>query len=364
MYSKLNPIWGFVKSKVFALALIFGIIAAIVIDAFLLARRWAPVQGLAAQTGTVYNLWWFQVLVLLLLINLAACVTDGVFRRLKNRQNHPGLWGSTLFHLGLILILIGTLLTGQLRAMSTIMLIQGEGKEIPYRAITSKDEATGGENDRLFFLLQEQEYELNNSGNVKDVQSLIALGQQGSVEVTYSVTEREQFSYRGLYMFPNSFGYAVALEVENSQGDRVVHLVIPMETKEYAEGVKSFSKRSLRFNALSYELSFNLYPDIGITGNQTAINRSPIPNNPGLLVVVGGTSSFSKLLRIDESVDLDGHRLTFTGVKPWTELTAGYDPGANWVFGGIVIAIVGFSLFILFPSRRIKGYSDINSKQF
>lgn len=353
--------WKTAKSKILAASLILGITVAVTVDVFLLAGRWVPaVPGAGSPTGKVYEVWWFQILVMLLLANLVTCITDSTIRRIKSRRKNAFSWSSTIFHLGLAIVLIGTLATGQFRTMSTIKLIQGETKEIPYRAITSESNVIAQDNDMLIFALQEQRYELDSSGNVKDIYSLIAWGEQREFVGKNEVADRQQFSYRGIYMFPSTFGYAVGLSVTNSQGDKVAKVVIPLDTAEYAQGVKSFSKTGYRIDPLPKRFSFNFYPDIDSSGSRALVNKSFLLNNPGLFILAEGKdgSPTQKLLHIDESIELQGYRVTFTEIKPWSQLTVVYDPGAKWVFAGIIIAITGLFLFIFFQIQRGNQYLE------
>lgn len=362
-------IWAYAKSMKLAIALIVLVTAAVTVDILMLVKRWTPsAAGLGSQTGQIYRYWWFQVLVFLLMLNLLACTIDNAIRRLKARSGNISLWGSTIFHAGLIVILVGTLVTGNFRVFSTIKLIQGETKQIPYKALTTVSNSEQFQRDFSLTML-EQKTELNLKPDQKtetdlisqtnDTYSTIQMSDGAKNVVTRRLADQEEVFYKGIYLFPSRYGYALNLVITppgaNLTKRQAANVTVPMETHEYEDGIKAYTLNGYTNSLLPFGISYIFYPDLGKGASGSYLNRSNKLANPGLYVSVSetGKTLVEKIVRPGESIDVKGYRLTFNGAKPWTELTSVFDPGARIVFLGIFMAIAGLTVFSLFGSRKL-----------
>ena len=365
----LVKVWTLAKSKVLAIVLIFIISAAVTVDAFELMGRWDP--STVSQTGNVFRYWWFKALAAVLLVNLAVCTADRFIRQLRLKGRVLSRWGSVLFHTGLAVIIVGTLVTGSYRTYCTIKLIEGDTKQIPYRALIAEEQSTRGlETDTsiragepdISFTLDKQEMTFNNSGGIKEILSYLTISDKTGPDRGYDLADLEQFSYRGLYMFPNAYGYAVIISAKSSEGETET-ITIPLQTVEFSDGIRSYSGKNLQIASLPNLLSVNFYTDIAVDGNAAkSINRSNRLENPGLFITAINNNEImaQEIVPLGGTVQLGGYTLTFEQVKPWTELLAVYDPGANPVFAGIIMAITGLSIVMLSrPFPAVKGRSSV-----
>ena len=349
-------LWGFVKSLKLAVILIISIIVAVTVDIIILASKWDPSpSSFASRAGEIYSHTWFLVLVFLLLINLTACTINGAVRKIRARHTGIGRWGSTVFHAGLIVILLGTLATGNYRTFATIKLIQGEPKQVPYNALVTKSLTYEPGGTMLRFALQSQQIQLDSSGQVKNIDSWIDLSDGTSGFTGRKLADFEKFFYQGLYLFPNKYGYAVGVKVNGPQGKTVADLTVPMETNEFDDGLKSFSKSNYKIKGLPYDFSFDFYPDIkshtgGFYGNYSA----PL-GEPGIYVqaMLNGTAVGRQIIRPGDTMKIQDYSLVFEKVKPWTQLYSVYDPGASIVFWGIIVSLIGLTLFALLSGRKM-----------
>lgn len=352
-------VWAAVKSIKLAIILILAITAAVTVDILILANRWnVPVGGFSSQTGEVYRHRWFQALVLLLLVNLTACTTDSALRRARRGNKSFARWGSTVFHGGMIIILAGTLVSGNYRALSKINLVQGDTKQIPYEALTNRENSAKNDAEKFSLTLEKQRVATDEEGKVKEVYSFIRLAEKSGKTVEGEFAEQEKLSYRGIYIYPSLYSYAVRLTVTAPGGKTGKDLTLPMGTMDYEGGIKAYHRDSYRIAPLPYAFSFNFYPDLAGrqgSGGGSLINRSQVLGNPGLFVHVRDKekSPVQKVIRPGEGVDAAGYRIVFKEAKPWLELTVVFDPGAKVVFAGTVVAIIGLTVLMLFSNPRV-----------
>ncbi len=352
-------IWGFMKSLKLAIILIIAITVAVTVDIMVLAREWDPSpSSFARRAGEVYSHKWFLGLVFLLLINLSACTIDGAVRKIRGRHTGLGRWGSTVFHAGLIIVLLGTLVTGSFRTLATIKLIQGEPKQVPFNALITKSLSYAPGGVMLSFTLHKQEKQADSQGRVKNIDSWIDFSDGATGFNNRKLADLEKFFYKGTYFFPSTYGYAVRLNVKGPQGKTVTELTVPMETAEYGEGLKTYANSNFKIKELPYDFTFNFYPDVrnntGARGNPY-VNYSELLGLPGMYVQarLNGTTVSQKIVRPGDIMNIQGYSIVFQEVRPWTKLVSVYDPGAKMVFWGIIIALGGVTLFALLGSRKI-----------
>lgn len=349
-------LWGFLKSLKLAICLIITVTIAVTVDIVLLAREWDPSpSSFARRAGEVYSHSWFLVLVFLLLINLTACTIDGVLRKIRARQTGIGRWGSTVFHAGLIIILLGTLATGYYRTLATIKLIQGETKQVPYNALITKAQYYEPGGVMLSFTLQNQEIWSDTAGQVNNVDSWIDMSDGNSGFRGRRLADLDKFFYKDIYLYPSTYGYAVRMKVTGPQGKTVTELTVPMETQEFDGGVKVFSKSNYKINGLPFDFTFNFYPDVKNHAGSLYANYSAQLQAPGMYVqaVLNGKTVKQQIIKPGDAMEIQEYSLFFEKVKPWTQLVSVYDPGAALVFWGIIASLGGMTVFALLGSRKI-----------
>jgi len=347
-------IWGFMKSLKLAIILIVSITVAVTVDIVILAGEWNPSPAnFARRAGEAYSHTWFLMLVFLLLLNLTACTIDSTVRKLKSPRTGIGRWGSTVFHAGLIIILLGTLATGAYRTPATIKLIQGEPKQVPYNALVTKsiEYAPGG--IMLDFTLQRQELETDSAGRVRNVDSWLDMSDGVEGFKGCRLADLEKFHYQKIYLFPSMYGYALRLNVKGPGKNQITNLTVPLESLEHDGGSKVYSKADFRINGLPYVFSFNFFPDFGKVPGKFPDRLG----KPGVYVWVAldGKVISQKIVWPGDSVDIQGYSVVFEQVKPWTQLVSVYDPGAILVFWGTCLALGGLTLYALFGRRRISA---------
>ncbi|HEX3032410.1 MAG TPA: hypothetical protein VHS59_09245 [Bacillota bacterium] len=226
-------VWQWLTSKKLAVVLIGVMTVVVTAKVLFLARVWTPdPTNMAVLAGKMYSSWWFVMLAGALLVNLSACTVNNFLRRLKSGTKNPALWGSTVFHAGLAVLIIGTLITGQYRIFCSITLIQGEPKSIPYQALLT--EATTGfdANDRFLITLLEQKTSGQQPGMEQQTYSDIELKGVSSVRLKTEMTDSQQLSYRDIYLFPAKYGLAAHITVKGPGGRAVVSTSVPLESTE------------------------------------------------------------------------------------------------------------------------------------
>ncbi|HEX3032017.1 MAG TPA: hypothetical protein VHS59_07205 [Bacillota bacterium] len=335
-----KTMWRFLKSKKLSQVLIAIMAVVFVGQVLMLARVWDPSSPqVRIQSSAIYSSWWFTILAGAMLVNLLACTGNNLFYRLKAGSKNWSTWGSTIFHAGLALVIIGTLITGHYRIFCSIKLIEGEPKSIPYQALLT--EATTGfdANDRFTITLKDQTTAAD-TGMSPRILSQVELVGDVTKRVDTTVTDSQQLAYRSIYMFPRMYGYAVRMVVLSGSGERLAEQTVPIDTEEQSGGSKEYSSSNIVLKPLEDKFSFTYFPD---------------PVKPTLLITLPGEST-PVALGVGQSLDYKGMGILLQEVKPWTELMTAYDPGAKVVFAGIVLALLG-QIIAVFSGKSAGGRS-------
>ena len=351
---------GILKSKKLALVLISLLTTVVTLQVIWLAREWNPsTPQLGMKTSEIYSSLWFKTLTGLLLVNLLTCTATNLYQRLRSGTRNWALLGSTVFHAGLTIIIIGTLVTGSSRIFCTIKLILGEPKSIPYQALLTKANSGFDQNDRFSLTMRDQRTVVNVTGNEPQTQSLVELSGGTAKTVKTELTDSQQLRYRDIYMYPNKYGFAVRLTVTDNKGKTVSRQTVPLDTMDYGSGVKTYNRDYILLKPLADNFSFIFYPDLGQNQKpgDVAVNKSDQLTNPGLYISAPDKEGIvsRKTVLLGEGFQFKGYQIKFTEVRPWTEFMTCYDPGARVVFAGIMIALVGQAASVLLGKNHRQG---------
>lgn len=140
-------------------------------------------------------------------------------------------------------------------------------------------------------------------------------------------------------MFPSKYGYAVHVTVTGPDGKIITSTSVPLETVEYGEGMKEYTKTGIVLDSLPFSLSLTLYP------SQKAAQLRVVVDDGGKQIG-GGT-----LLK-NATIEVKGYHISFDNSVPWTQLMTAYDPGARVVFAGILLALAGQTLFVVSGRKK------------
>lgn len=359
MKKHLLKIWVILKSKRTALVLICVLFLAVSAEVLLDVKIGRPLQD-TVQPGVISRSPLFVILSLLILCSLTACTLDRTMHRLKySRKGSVGRWGSTMFHVGLMIVIVGSLVSTRCLVVSRTTLLQNEKKLVPYQIVKSKPLFGRRDTGLGFYLtLQKQERE-QDYRSVQKEYSLVTLSEGDKVITERRLALKDKLVYHGIYMFPDQTGYTVVLTIYDPSRGEPVRVTAPLSTNYLSGGIVSYTLDSYRPAGFPDQLAVIFYPDAVQTGEKTYVNKSYTLGHPALAVAVKTSDGHKvdQVLRLGEKLNTGKYHLAFTEIKPWTSMYFVYDPGAKVVLIGAFVALFGISWFYLLTPRK-KGISD------
>jgi cytochrome c biogenesis protein ResB len=203
--------------------------------------------------------------------------------------------------------------------------------------------------------LRKQGIILDNSGDVDEIVSDIAIIDNGRVERNALLGEKEPVIYKGLRIFRKKAGFAPFVEINGPGNVKIANTHILLET-DSSGGKARFYLDRLPLPTTPYKLSIRFYPDMVLRGNKAATAGYTL-SNPGAEVTIldGEHIVAEKIIRPGEAMEFVGYRLKLGTIKHWTGIDIVNDMGANWVFTGAWVALCGLALKYLDNLKPKKG---------
>jgi cytochrome c biogenesis protein len=264
---------------------------------------------------------------------------------LLGRKKTSGLFGSDVVHLGLLIILIGGIISGAGGFRANINI--AEGQIVP---VLNAD-----------FKLQLDKFETEYwpNGSIKDWKSTLTVIEDESPRLTKTIEVNHPLTYKGYVFYQSSYGWDwknPALEIQ------AIKKLDPASSKDVFVQLNQSAKweeEGLEIKVLHF------VPDFIIDGNQVK-TRSLEPNNPaafievqkrGELIFSGWIfAKFPDFSQMHSSEEAD-FKFEFKDVKAaqYSGIQMSKDPGVNFIWAGCTIVMIGLFLAFYWPPRDIRA---------
>jgi len=266
------------------------------------------------------------------------------------RKGVFGLFGPEIVHLGLVIIIIGGLVSAFLSYRRQVALVQGKTAEIPGRNISLR--------------LDKFTTEYYPNGAVKSWKSAVSVIEDNQVRATSLIEVNHPFKYRDLSFFQMSYGQdwdSPSIELEIKTKDQPIRTIAtrPGETSKIDDNL------SLRV--------LNFVPDFQIDSSGQVVSRSAEPNNPAALVEIQAERKpvFSGWVFYLYPDFTRFHRKTRTDLEitikkfeapVFSVLEASSDPGTSLVWIGSMIMMLGLFASFYLPYRELRILIEANGQ--
>ena len=260
------------------------------------------------------------------------------------RKRILGIFGSDIVHLGLLVILIGGIISGFGGFRTNIILTEGETVPV--------------QNTDLKLQLDKFETEYYPDGRVKDWKSTLTVIENESPRITKTIEVNHPLTYKGHVFYQSDVGWnwrnpileIWAIKTSDPSSKKSVFLRL---------GEKAIWKEeSLEFTLLQF------VPDFVIDRNQVG-TRSLDPNNPAAAIeVFRGDEKissgwiFSKFPNFPQmhSEEEAEYKFELKDIQAaqYSGIQMAKDPGVNYIWGGCVLLMIGLFLAFYWPTRDIR----------
>lgn len=333
----------------------------------------------------VYSSPWFSAIYILLFISLIGCVLPRTFKHLKSVINKKApskgyLYetGNLLFHLSLILILIGVA-TGSLFGMKGQAIINVGDRFV--NSATSYDTLGFGkfasEKSLTPFELTVTDFQAKY--NVKtnapeDYKLKVNISYPlGNKTLSKTIKVNSPLTYGSTKIYLQANGYSPMVIVKDKVGEVLFEGAVPFLPQD--GNLTSIGAIKLPDANPQLGIIGTFTPTYSMSGKSGAISTYPEVLDPRLVFSIWtgnlgldsgipqsvyrvDTSNMKRIalksLKVGETFDFDGGSITFAGWKPWVNIEVGRDPGKILSLVGALLAIVGLLASLFIGYRRIE----------
>lgn len=323
----------------------------------------------------IFSSWPFIIVAVLMYTSIGASMfirVPAAWRRAVDpAQRNRGLFAevaSIIFHGSFFILLVGVIFGKAAGFLGNVAIVEGDSFT---EARANYDNLSEGilATQHADFQVKVDKFSASYwpSGAPRDFTSRVRIYDGGHLVESKSIQVNHYVDYRGVKIYQAGFGWAPTLKIETPDG-RVVEdsPTIFVGDPQFANGVIKAPSAGPGNQQLGATAIFMPDPQIS---DQSISPGTPQLRNPILLVrlfrgdlhldrpqnVFALDTSNMDLrwrgaLRVGESVVTpDGYRLTFTGLKQYTDLTLNKDPGIPIVLAAFVIGLSALVLSLYLP---------------
>ncbi len=270
----------------------------------------------------LYKSWGFLGLGAVLSLNLLFCSLQRWASQTNWRRR-----GSVILHLGLLVILVGAVLSAALARHASVSIGVGDSRDL------AADGFPG-----LVLTVKDFKIDYYADFTPRQYTSSVALQTAAGREIEHAILVNHPLKLGDLKIYQASYGWMV-------QGRAVVN------GKEQPFDLPSGSSLTIE-PAGGRQLLFLFIPDYDAASGGLH-SRSPLPRNPRLVAVLFQDQQVQArtILAAGETGAAGGYLVTFTAYRYYTGLEIKKDPGVRVVYAGFIIVMLGFILRYLGPQK-------------
>jgi cytochrome c biogenesis protein len=300
---------------------------------FFYTQQYGPTLGqLIISTGlaNLFRSWWFTAAEIWLVVSLLICTYyRGQFAvRLSRRDAKRGLgaWGLTVFHVGLVFILV------------TLMFTPRVQKEERFDAVPGQTVALTAQGFPFDLQVKDFQIKYYPDGSPKQYISRCAVIENGKVTRETDVMVNHPLRHRGVKVYQMQYGWLLGGRLTAGENNMPIEIA--------AGGQLPLGPH--------YALGVRFYPDFVRAPNGMPTTRSQEPKNPRVLYILYFQNQpvGMNLLEMGQEAELPGGKVVFDRYSLYTGLQAKQNPALPYTFAGFILSTAGVLLYLVFNPRR------------
>lgn len=269
-----------------------------------------------------------------------------------------GEWGSIVFHLSFLVLLLGILYSGMSRYVGLMVITEGQTvTEQRQDYLTTGKVPLLGERHQGFQIrldrFQPTYYEGKTGIDYVADLTVLERGQEVRKE---RVRVNQPLTYKGTTFLLERYGFAPRFILTDAEGEEVFNSFVNLRV--LAEGSEDF----FTIPQAGLVVRARFYPDMVVVDGQL-ITKSLLPHNPVMFLVIsdGGGTLFEGTVSLGEAAELGNMALSFAGLRYWTQYRVVKDAAETIIFGGFWLGVTGLAVRYLFIHKQL--WAAIESKE-
>lgn len=267
-------------------------------------------------------------------------------------------WGSVLFHLSFLVILIGLILNNLFGFHGSII--------VPVKQIVSEDHDSYQKiREGVLFDEQHQHFQIGledinvafdrgkSTASLLEAKVWLMEGHRRLVG-KQTVKPNQPLRYKGRRVLLTGFGYSPYFTLEHNN-KIIFEKYVNLMTSSKKDGAIEF-KDSFSIPNSKIKVDVQLFPHASISANGKLTSISNNLELPAIDVKVTHTNQklFAGYAFAGQTIKLsNGMKLKFLGVQRYGWFDVAYNPGVYFLYGGFVLCLLGLMFALFVTPRRI-----------
>ena len=261
------------------------------------------------------------------------------------RKKTLGWFGSDIVHLGILIILIGGVLSSIGRFRRNFTFLEGETLDIPKADFQLR--------------LDKFETEYYPGGSARDWKSTLTVIEGTNPVLTKVIEVNHPLSYKGYVFYQSGYGW-------NWRDTSLELLVKKREDPSFMKTIELKVGEKVTMLGENIDVSvLNFIPDFVINEKNQVVTRSMEPNNPAVFIEGWQEDEkffsgwiFARFPDFDRIHSTKETNLSFElkdfRANQFSVIQASKDPGANFIWVGCAFLMIGLFFAFYWPTREIR----------
>ncbi|TAK36647.1 MAG: hypothetical protein EPO21_01910 [Chloroflexota bacterium] len=267
-----------------------------------------------------------------------------------------GIWGSAIFHLGLMIVLLGGAYSGGGKMAGYFELAEGQTFTEQRGGYLQIDEGPLFREQHASFRLRLDQLHTRywDNGTLREMSSAVTVQAPSGETRTALLGPGRPLSFLGASIYQaNQHGFAVLLSLKDAAGNTIssgfVNFATPSEPTHPATNRFPLPGVSLQAEA-------DFYPAPQAEALDVENWSQARPDESWLYLFLRDEQErlvFQGPLALGDSITFNGYALSFKQVSRWAGFPVVRDPGLPIIFTGFGLCILGAAIIYLWVPRRI-----------
>jgi cytochrome c biogenesis protein len=249
------------------------------------------------------------------------------------RKGWFGIWGGTILHVGLIIILFGAVISGLTRFNGYTEIGVGQGFDEKKESYLQSSYGVlfPDHKDGIHVFLEKVEEK--DIGGMEAILSTITITDSGRHALTKTIRMNEPLSYKGMKLYQSRYnGPALLFSVYGPDG-RFNAGYVNLQTLKGGKARAYFTFPGAPLQAMAEYTPGSEFIDLEVRKKKALVYHGP--------------------MRVEATLDLDDWRLTLLSISRWSGIIVVYDWAVPIIFFGFWLSIAGVAIMGFFDPREI-----------
>lgn len=253
-----------------------------------------------------------------------------------------GLWGSLFFHLALLVVIFGAVISSAFTMRGRILLTEGQSlAEVHKSYFLIEESPLFKERHQAFQVRLDEFYPEYIGTQIKMPGSKLTIIDENNEIKKQTIYVNHPLYYKGAVIYQrNNYGFSPLLVISNKQGEEIWKAYIALAIRKEKGVVRHKDTITLPYEM---KAQIELYQKKSFSLDSSTLR---------LQITKAGRQVFNGTLRLGDKVFFQNNYLSFTDVRRWTTFNISRDPGWPIILVGIWLAVFGFLARSLFIRKR------------